>query len=183
MMKKKYFFLWTMLTAFLFTSCEQGPTLQTYFVQKMEDPAFLIVNLPFKLDNLLKDDLTQDEQEALAGVGKLNLLFYRFKEEREANYKMELNQINTILENKKYQHLMDFKAFDKGQGKLLFEGETDRIEEGIVFVNAKKMGFGVLRILGTDINPIVLSRLVKKVDPKKLEEELKSTVGDLGNIY
>ena len=78
---------------------------------------------------------------------------------------------------------MDFKAFDKGQGKLLFEGETDRIEEGIVFVNAKKMGFGVLRILGTDINPIVLSRLVKKVDPKKLEEELKSIVGDLGNIY
>ena len=78
---------------------------------------------------------------------------------------------------------MNFKAFDKGQGKLLFEGETDRIEEGIVFVNAKKMGFGVLRILGTDINPIVLSRLVKKVDPKKLEEELKSIVGDLGNIY
>jgi hypothetical protein len=78
---------------------------------------------------------------------------------------------------------MDFKAFDKGQGKLLFEGETDRIEEGIVFVNAKKMGFGVLRILGTNINPIVLSRLVKKVDPKKLEEELKSTVGNLGNVY
>jgi hypothetical protein len=45
------------------------------------------------------------------------------------------------------------------------------------------MGFGVLRILGTNINPIVLSRLVKKVDPKKLEEELKSTVGNLGNVY
>ncbi len=182
-MKKKYFFLWTMLTAFLFISCEQGPTLQTYFVEKMEDPAFLIVNLPFKLENLLKDNLTQEEQEAIAGVGKLNLLFYRLKEEKEVEYKKELNQITTILENEKYQHLMDFKAFDKGQGKLMFEGETDRIKEGIVFVNAKKMGFGVLRILGSDINPILLSRLVKKVDPKKLEEELKSTMGELDEIF
>lgn len=181
-MKKKYFFLWTMLTAFLFSSCEQRLTLQTYFVQKLEDPAFLIVNLPFKVNNLLNEDLTQEERKAVDGIGKLNMLFYRYKKEREANYKEELNQINAILASKKYQHLMDFKAFDKGQGKLLFEGETDRIEEGIVFLNAKKMGFGVLRILGSDINPAILSQLVKKVDPKKLEEELKATVGDLEKI-
>lgn len=56
---------------------------------------------------------------------------------------------------------MEFKAFDKGQGKFLFEGETDRIEEGIVFVSANEMGFGVLRILGDQINPTSLLTLSK----------------------
>lgn len=51
---------------------------------------------------------------------------------------------------------MDFKAFDKAQGNFLFEGETDNIEEGIVFVDAENIGFGVLRILGDGINPNVL---------------------------
>jgi len=57
---------------------------------------------------------------------------------------------------------MDFKAFDKAQGNFLFEGQTDRIEEGIVFVRSDALGFGVLRILGDQINPASLLSLSKK---------------------
>ena len=135
-MKKKSIFCVSLLAVVFFVNCTQGPTLQSYFVEKMDDPTFLIVNLPFKFDKLFTKDLTATEQEALASVGKLNLLFYRFRSGEETKFKSELNQLNTILAHNKYQHLMDFKAFDKGHGKLLFEGATDKIEEGIVFLSA-----------------------------------------------
>jgi hypothetical protein len=51
----------------------------------------------------------------------------------------------------------------------LFEGATDKIEEGIVFLSATDKGFGVLRILGSEINPAILMGLIKKVDPDQLE--------------
>ena len=179
-MKKKSIFYVSLLAVVLFVNCTQGPTLQSYFVEKMDDPTFLIVNLPFKLDKLFTKDLTATEQEALASVGKLNLLFYRFRSGEETKFK---NELNTILAHNKYQHLMDFKAFDKGQGKLLFEGATDKIEEGIVFLSATDKGFGVLRILGSEINPAILMGLIKKVDPDQLEEQLKSSTASLGSIF
>jgi len=181
-MKKKTRLGLALFAALLFVSCEQGPTLQSYFVKKMDDPSFLIVNLPFKLERLFTKDLTVKEQEALASVGKINLLFYRFRPEEESKFESEMNALNQILGQKKYQHLLDFKAFDKGQGKVLFEGETNKVEEGIVFLSAHSKGFGVIRILGSEINPAVLIGLVKKVDPDQLEKQLKSSVSPLGDV-
>lgn len=45
------------------------------------------------------------------------------------------------------------------------------------------MGFGVLRILGSEINPAVLMGLVKKVDPTQLEEQLKSSATALEGVF
>jgi hypothetical protein len=64
----------------------------------------------------------------------------------------------------------------------LFEGETNKVEEGIVFLSAHSKGFGVIRILGSEINPAVLMGLVKKVDPDQLEKQLKSSVSPLGDV-
>ena len=44
----------TVLAGIVATFCEQGPSLQQYFVEKMDDLSFLIVNLPIKIDNLFK---------------------------------------------------------------------------------------------------------------------------------
>jgi len=65
---------------------------------------------------------------------------------------------------------------------FLFEGETDQIEEGIVFVSIPGSGFGLLRILGTDINPLVLSKLIKKIDPNLLEKEIADTRSGLSSL-
>ena len=74
-MKKKAFYFLTLLAGIVTISCEQGPSLQQYCVEKMDDPSFLIVNLPIKIDSLFKDNITAQEQKAIANVGKLNLLF------------------------------------------------------------------------------------------------------------
>ena len=58
-------------------SCEQGPSLQQYFVEKMEDPSFLILNLPIQLDSIFQKDITAKDRELISSIGKLNLLFYK----------------------------------------------------------------------------------------------------------
>ncbi|MDB9873517.1 DUF4252 domain-containing protein, partial [Flavobacteriaceae bacterium] len=90
----------------------------------------LIVNLPLQLDSLFSDDLSSKEQQALNSIDKLNLLFFRSKKDQEEKYQNELTKISTILSQDKYQPLMDFKSFDKAQGSFLFEGDTDKVEEG-----------------------------------------------------
>ena len=176
-MKKKNSIWLVLLIAVGLTSCNQSPSLQGYYVEKLEDPSFLIVNIPIELNSLFNEDLTLKEKKIIESVGKLNLLFYRKKEGEDEEYKNELFKLNTILSQARYQHLMDFKAFDKAKGSFLFEGEIDQVEEGIVFLSSEKMGFGVLRMIGTDINPTQLMQLAKKIDTSKLENQIKSSVG------
>jgi len=183
-MKKKALYFITMLAGLLFISCGQGPSLQQYFVEKMDDSAFLIVNIPLNLDSLfLKKDISEEDRRVILSVGKLNLLFYRMKKDQLEQYKEEVGKLKKILAENRYQHLMDFKAFDRAQGNLLFEGTESNIDEGIVFVESENFGFGVLRILGDDINPAALMRLGKKVDPNQLEKQVKNSIGSMGAIF
>ena len=176
--------LWiSLVVGTLFVSCGKIPSLQSYYVEKMDDASFFIVNLPLQLDSLFANNLTPKEQSALESIDKLNLLFYRSKEGQEEKYKNELSEVTTILAQDKYQHLMNFKAFDKTQGSIMFEGSSDQIEEGIVFVNSTKMGFGVLRIIGSDMEPAVIMTLVKKINPDKMKKQLGSTAEILKGVF
>lgn len=182
-MRKKLLFVSLSLFLFLFINCENQPSLQTYFVEKMEDPSFLIVNLPFQLENIFDKTLTEEDMKTIASVGKLNLLVYRPKDGEQELLDNEFQTIQNILDNNRYQHLIDFKAFDKGQGSFMFEGETDQVEEGIVIVSIQDNGFGVLRILGSEINPVALSKLIKKVSPSLLKKEISSSSSGLKNLF
>ena len=181
-MKKKALYFLTLLAGIVNISCKQGPSLQQYFVEKMDDPSFLIVNLPINTDSLFNDNISAQEQKAITSVDKLNLLFYKKSDDQTEKYKTEVDRVKKILSAKRYQHLMDFKVFDKAQGKFLFEGEMDKIEEGIVFVSADEMVFGVLRILGDKINPASLLTLSKKINSIQLKSQIKNSLGSLGNF-
>ena len=56
-MKKRAAILMTLLIGIIVNSCEQAPSLQQYFVEKMDDSSFLIVNLPIQIDSYFKKKL------------------------------------------------------------------------------------------------------------------------------
>ena len=57
--------LWIcLLIGIVVVSCDKKPSLQSYYVDKMDDSSFLIVNLPLQLDSLFSDDLSSKEQQA-----------------------------------------------------------------------------------------------------------------------
>jgi hypothetical protein len=51
-----------------------------------------------------------------------------------------------------------------------------------VFVRSDALGFGVLRILGDQINPASLLSLSKKLDTDQVENQLKNSVGVLNDF-
>jgi len=105
----------------------------------MEDASFLIVNVPFKLESFFKQNLSEDEQLTVSSIDKLNLLLFRPKKDQIENYQKELVVISEILDQERYKHLMNFRAFEKAEGAFLFEGTTQAIEEGIIFLkNGRK---------------------------------------------
>jgi len=141
-----------LLLVVAYTSCNQGPTLQTYFVDNQVKPGFLSVDAPIGLLNVEEVELTKEQEEAYKSIDKLNILAYRIDNSNKAEYDLELANIKTILENPKYEELMRGGNSVDGRFKVMFIGEVDNVDELILFGNSDDKGFVVARVLGDDMN-------------------------------
>ena len=141
-----------LLLVVTFTSCNQGPTLQTYFVDNELKSGFLSVDAPVSLLNLEKVELSEDQAEAYESVDKLNILAFKVDESNTTEYEVELAKVKTILKDSKYQELMRGGNSVDGKFMVKFIGEVENIDELILFGNAKERGFVVARVLGDDMN-------------------------------
>ncbi|WP_426429906.1 DUF4252 domain-containing protein [Winogradskyella sp. HB-48] len=141
-----------LLLVVAYTSCDQGPTLQTYFVDNELKTGFLSVDAPVSLLNLEEVKLTKDQREAYESVDKLNILAYKIDANNTKEYEVELAKVNTILKNPKYEELMRGGNSVDGRFKVMFIGEVDNVDELIIFGNASDTGFMVARVLGDDMN-------------------------------
>ncbi len=166
-MKKSIFTSILCCLILLLGACSSQPSLQKYFIEKMEDPAFLVVNLPINLQELFSEELNQEETAILQSINKLNLLFFNTKGKDAERYQTEIGQLSQILEGDHFEELISFRAFESN-GSVLFEGSSSDIDEGIIWLQSPKFGFGIIRILGNKMNPLALMTLIKKIDKEKL---------------
>lgn len=166
-MKKSIFTSILCCLMLLLGACSSQPSLQKYFIEKMEDPAFLVVNLPINLQELFSEELNQEETAILQSINKLNLLFFNTKGKDAERYQTEIGQLSQILEGDHFEELISFRAFESN-GSVLFEGSSSDIDEGIIWLQSPKFGFGIIRILGNKMNPLALMTLIKKIDKEKL---------------
>lgn len=141
-----------LLLVVAYTSCNQGPTLQTYYVDNQIKPGFLSVDAPIGLLNIEEVQLTKEQEEAYKSIDKLNILAYRIDNNNKAEYELELENIKTILKNPKYEELMRGGNSVDGRFKVMFIGEVDNVDELILFGNSDDKGFIVARVLGDDMN-------------------------------
>ncbi len=141
-----------LLLVVAYTSCNQGPTLQTYYVDNQIKPGFLSVDAPIGLLNIEEVKLTKEQEEAYKSIDKLNILAYRIDNNNKAEYELELANIKTILKNPKYEELMRGGNSVDGRFKVMFIGEVDNVDELILFGNSDDKGFIVARVLGDDMN-------------------------------
>jgi hypothetical protein len=77
--------------------------------------------------------------------------------------------VKTILSDSKYNDLMEFS--DKGNKIYVkYIGTDEEADEVIVFGSAKDMGFGIVRILGDDMNPDKMVTLISALQNANIEE-------------
>ena len=153
-----------------FTSCNQGPTLQTYYVDNELKPGFASFDVPTSFVNVEEVEMTDEQREAYESVDKLNVLTYIEENTDAAEYKLELDKVKEILKNPEYEELMRGGNSKDGKFVVKFLGEVDNIDELIIFGNANNKGFMIARILGDDMNAGKLMSLQSVLQNAKFED-------------
>ncbi len=158
-----------LITAFI--SCNQGPTLQSYIVDNQETNNFTTIDLPTSVVSFDESKLTDDQKQAYKSVKRLNFLGYTMKDGNEAEYKEELQKVKSILKDKKYKELMRMGNNEDGKVLIKYLGSETKIDELIVFGNANDQGFGILRVLGKNMQPDNMVKLVDAMQNADIDED------------
>mgnify|MGYP000754816474 FL=1 len=159
-----------LITATLISCGYGGETLQGYYVVNQEAPNFVSVDIPVSFVNLEDAELTDVQREAYESINKLNMLGYRKNDDNVEEYKAELVKVQTILKDEKYQEL--FRGGNSSDGKIIVKyiGTDTTIDELIIFGTMNNTGFGIIRVLGDDMEPAKIMKLGEVVNQMSSDE-------------
>ncbi|NNF82271.1 MAG: DUF4252 domain-containing protein [Flavobacteriaceae bacterium] len=151
-------------------SCDQGASLQSYYVNNQETPNFISVDIPLSFVSLEHVELTEDQQDAYDSIDKLNMLGYTLDDDNEEEYRAEVAKVREILKDEKYEEL--FRGGNNKDGRVIVKyiGDDTTIDELIVFGNATDRGFAIIRVLGDKMNPSKIMKLGNVIDQIQSEE-------------
>ena len=163
------FLAYALFTTVILTSCGNNASLQTYYVDNQESKSFISQDIPLSMIEIDKSNFTEAQEEAYSSVDKLNFLGFKADDSNTETYNAELKKVNTILSDPKYNELMEFS--DRGNKIYVkYIGTDDEADEVVVFGSAKDMGFGIVRILGNDMNPEKMVTLISAMQNANFEE-------------
>ncbi|GGG98525.1 hypothetical protein GCM10011416_15850 [Polaribacter pacificus] len=159
-MKKISITLLSFLLVFSLTSCN-NESLQSYIVKSQEKKGFITFDLPASFLQLKSDNVSQETKDALASLKKINLVALPFQNNLEA-LELEKKTIEAILKQSSYKSLMRTKM--KGiEVSLYYTGSEDAIDEVIAYGYKADQGVAVARILGDDMNPALIMKMMNDV--------------------
>ncbi|MCF8274325.1 MAG: DUF4252 domain-containing protein [Flavobacteriaceae bacterium] len=169
----------TFVTALLLVSCNDGVTLQRYFVDNQESANFTSIDLPVSIVKLDESKLTDVQKEAYASVKRLNFLGYRFDKTKEADFNVELAKVKAILKDVKYNDLIEFND-KKAKITVKYLGDDDKADEFVVFASSKDLGFGIVRVIGDDMSP---EKMMALADAMKNSDIDESQLGGIMDFF
>ena len=151
-------------------SCNQGPTLQSFYVDSELAPGFTSLDVPISLLKIDETLLDEEQKEAYDSVDKLSLVAYVADEGNAEEMDIEYAKVLTILENPKYEELM--RGGNSTDGKFIVKciGDGDNVDEFILLGNSNETGFAVVRVLGDDMNFSKIMKLASVLDEGNIEE-------------
>lgn len=177
----KKIFIVIVIFSSLFVSCKKE-TLQTYLVDVRDNPNFVTLDfstsmLPLKLIK----EAPKEDIETLESVRKVNVAFLQKSKVTSVEIEGEKKKLEAILNKSDYKTLMRFNH--KGAaGKIYYLGNPNAINEIVAFGHSDELGVGVIRLLGKNMNPNALVKMMRSIQPntdndkfKKIKEILQNT--------
>ncbi len=178
---KKVFRILALASVVVFASCNSDTSLQQYFVDHQNDNEFIAVDIPSSLLDKDGIELSKDEQEALESIKKVNFLALPLKEGTKARFEKESADIAKILNTDKYETLMKFGS-NGTNAVLKYQGEDNDIDEVIVFATDQKKGLALVRVLGDNMRPEKMVKLMKSVEKGNIDMEAFRKIGETIDI-
>lgn len=151
-------------------SCNQDPTLQSFYVDSELAPGFTSLDVPISLLKIDETVLDEEQKEAYESVDKLSLVAFVAEEENKEQMEIEYAKVQTILKHPKYEELM--RGGNSTDGKFVIKcvGDGENVDEFIVLGNSQETGFAVIRIIGDDMNFSKIMKLASMLDENSIEE-------------
>ncbi len=140
------------------TSCNQGETLQTYYVDNELKSGFTSVDVPVSMLKIDEETLDEEQKEAYDSVEKLSMIAFVLDESNNTEYEVEFAKVKSILKDPKYQELMRGGNTTDGKFIINFIGTEESIDEFVLLGNSNEKGFAIVRVLGDDMN---LNKIMK----------------------
>lgn len=156
------------------SSCKNEKSLQSYLVDSSGKEGFFTGDIPVSSVLSPKADVADDVKETIKSIKKINAVFLKKTEENDVAYEAEKAKLKNIFTSDSYKNLGMVKA--KGMNvKVYYTGDTDAIDEVIVFGYSKENGVGVARLLGENMNP---AKIIEMMNSVKMDgSNLKSFSG------
>lgn len=160
----------------IFVACDGTPSLQKYIVDSKENDEFMSIDIPSSILQLKDTDVSEDLKNTLKTIKKVNLLALQLSDSNKSLYDSELVKVKAILKNSKYQQLMRVKMAGANV-TVNFLGEDDAIDEVIIFAADGNKGFGIVRVLGENMNPSDIMKLSQEIKLDGDSNEMKQLTG------
>jgi hypothetical protein len=159
------------VAALLFMAgCSSTQTLQEYYVDNTENPNFLAIDVPANILKLDEATLDETQQAALKSLRKLNILVFQKTAENANEYNQETAKVKEILKNSDFKELMKLNT-QYAKGVIKYSGDGDAIDEVVIFGDSQDKGFGLIRVLGDDMNPAHFMQLMQAVQKADVDGE------------
>ncbi len=160
----------SLLGALLLLGCSSTQSLQEYYVDNSENPNFLALDVPANILKLDEAALDETELAALKSLRKLNILFFKKTQENAQAYREESAKVKEILKNSDFKELMKLNT-QFAKGVIKYSGDGDAIDEVVIYGDSKDKGFGLIRVLGDDMNPAHFMQLMQALQKSDMKGE------------
>lgn len=155
---------WFYLILLVLVGCGSTPSLQEYYVSKSEDPNFLVIDIPTSILGIDKNNLTDEEIEALNSFHKINILMFRRTETNAKQFPQELAAVRSIIDATNFDPLL-VMSDRQYSGKLLLQGTIEKPNEIVFFGSAADEGFLLARLIGRNMEvekAVLLGNIIKR---------------------
>lgn len=170
--------VFSLLFSLALVSCKDEASIQTYFVEHQDLPDYKQIDFSANLADFSKASLSVEEQEAIKSLKKISFLGYRSIGNKEI-YTQELEKAKRVFKNEKYSELMDF-SMNGIKINVNAIGSDDVVDEILVLMSNQDTGFGVARIIGDDINPEKIMKIMNNMQKADVDgSQLKAIMGFL----
>jgi len=169
------------LAALTLFSCSNKESLQRYIVDRQDDDSFLKIDIAASLLQTDSANLSQEEKDILKTIKKINVVAYPIEEGNVSTYEVKMQVLKTILDQDRYKTLMKYGSNKEG-ATLKYVGLEDAIDEIIVFVRNDEKGFALFRLLGDDMRPEQMIKLMTAIEKGDVDISKLNSIGKIFNM-
>ncbi|MBT0608128.1 DUF4252 domain-containing protein [Aequorivita echinoideorum] len=163
--------------AFALAGCK-NESLQQYLVDKQDNDKFLKMDVAASLLQNNSSNFSEEEKEIWKTIKKVNVVAYPIKDGNISEYETEKGKLETILDQEQYKELTRIKSAE-WNATLKYMGDEDAIDEVIVFASDNEKGFAVFRLLGENMRPDQMLKLMNSLENGKMDLSQLSGLGEM----